>query len=95
VRADIPAAIGYLAVGLAAVIVEVALIINRRRFARALIDHWISTAAGKREVSAACRGLLANSPTCAIKIRLDVEQPGAMVRAYEIEDLPPARLVGA
>lgn len=44
VAADIPAGLGYLAGGLAALAAEIALIRYRHRFARGSIDQWVSSA---------------------------------------------------
>jgi hypothetical protein len=42
VAADIPAGLGYLAVGHAFAAAEVVLIRNRRRLARSMLDQWLA-----------------------------------------------------
>ena len=45
VKPDVPAGLGFLAVALAAISIEIVLIINRRRLARWLVEGWVSHAA--------------------------------------------------
>lgn len=44
VAADIPAGLGYLAAGVAAAVVTVTLVINRRRFGNWMVDRYVSDA---------------------------------------------------